>query len=101
MLTFSFVGKAYRQGLDQIEEALGVVPGPNGIVMACFLNGPPLEITGIMNEVLEPKLPKVDSDKPGPRKRVFQDPSDARKDISLYMSVAIVVLLITHIMFVE
>ena len=49
--------KGYRQipGQAAPEEALGVVPGPEGIALACFATCFPLEIPGVSNDMLPSK----------------------------------------------
>ena len=44
--------KAYKQGIAGTEEALVVVPGPNGVALACFASSAPLEVPGLSNAAL-------------------------------------------------
>ena len=44
-------GKAFKSVAEGVEEALAVVPGPNGIALACFKDGA-LEVPGLLNDTI-------------------------------------------------
>ena len=90
----SFAGKAYRHGPDTVEEVLGVVLGPNGILMACFLTGAPVEMTGIMNEVLQVQAADASavSDKAKPCKRKREECTERGEDPSAHRSLMVLCL---------
>jgi hypothetical protein len=67
-------GKAYRKSGTKTETSIAVVPGPQGIAMAIFMNSLPVELTGILNSVLigeknEPGEDKGQQEKPSKMKR--------------------------------
>ena len=49
----AFKNKAYIQDGESIAESIGIIPGENGIALACFKHAPPTEIPGLSNDAIQ------------------------------------------------
>ena len=72
-------GKALRQvdGQPSPEQALAVIPGTAGIALAVFGNSPPVELTGITNEIIQCKVPGT---RPAPMAGIQKKPAMKERD---------------------